>query len=135
MALQIERLDHLVMTCADVEATAAFYVRVLGMTRETFGGGRIALRYGGLKDGQKINLHPTQGNDIGLLARVAMPGTEDLCFVTEDSPDTVIAHLQSEGVAVLEGPVTRTGALGPIQSVYFRDPDGNLVEVSSYADR
>ena len=96
--------------------------------KEVYGPGRVALRVGN----QKINLHPERGNDIGLLARIAAPGTEDLCFITNETPEAVIAHLSKEGVTGVEGPVSRTGALGPIMSVYFRDPDGNLIEVSSY---
>lgn len=128
--LTIDRLDHFVMTCADVVETSAFYQRVLGMTEERFGpdGGRVALRFGN----QKINLHPARFNDIDQLARVAMPGTEDVCFITDAAPEAVVAHLKSENVTITAGPVQRTGALGPMISVYFRDPDGNLVEVSSY---
>ncbi|MDW3207269.1 MAG: VOC family protein [Alphaproteobacteria bacterium] len=130
--ITVKRLDHFVMTVRDVEATCRFYERVLGMTWETFGPSnqRVALKFGD----QKINLHPETGNDIGYLARVAQPGTEDLCFITEDAPEDVIAHLKACGVTPLDPePVARTGALGPIRSVYFRDPDGNLIEVSSYS--
>lgn len=132
MGVSIMGLDHLVMTVRDVEATCRFYEKVLGMTRQSFGPGdrRVALKFGN----QKINIHPETGNDIGYLARIAQPGTEDLCFVTEDAPEEVIAHLKACGVAPLDPePVARTGALGSIRSVYFRDPDGNLIEVSSYS--
>jgi catechol 2,3-dioxygenase-like lactoylglutathione lyase family enzyme len=128
----VKRLDHLVMTVRDVEATCRFYVTVLGMKRETFGpdNRRVSLKFGD----QKINLHPEMGNDIGYLSRIAQPGTEDLCFVTDDDPADVIAHLQACGITPLDPePVMRTGALGPIRSVYFRDPDGNLIEISSYS--
>lgn len=131
MTIKISHLDHFVMTVKDIDATADFYERTLGMVREQFGpnGSRTALSFGL----QKINLHPETGNNIGYLARIAQPGTEDLCFVTETPLDEVIAHLKACGVAPLDpAPVPRTGAQGPIRSVYFRDPDGNLVEVSSY---
>lgn len=132
MTLRIDRLDHLVMTVRDIEATCRFYEKVLGMTRETFGpkGTRVALVFGD----QKINLHPESGNDIGYLARIAQSGTEDLCFITQEEPDVVLAHLRACGVTPLDPePVARTGAKGPIRSVYFRDPDGNLIELSSYS--
>lgn len=125
--MHIERLDHFVLTVRDVEATLAFYQRVLGMAPVTFGGGRKALAFGQ----SKINLHPANAPVVPH-ARHPVPGSADLCFVTGESPEAVIDHLRQCDVKVEAGPVPRTGALGPITSVYFRDPDGNLVEVSSY---
>lgn len=124
--ITIDRLDHLVLTVADIDATCAFYARVLGMTIETFGEGRKALRFGN----QKINLHQA-GREFEPKARQPMPGSADLCFIASTRLEQVVARLQAEGVVIEEGPVKRTGATGPIRSVYFRDPDGNLIEVSN----
>lgn len=129
MSFSIERLDHLVLTVADIDASCAFYSRVLGMRVVDFAGGRKALAFGV----QKINLHQT-GREFEPKARQPMPGSADLCLITTAALEDVIAHLQREGVTVIEGPVPRTGATGPILSVYFRDPDGNLLEVSRYSD-
>lgn len=125
--MHIDRLDHLVLTVKDVAATCGFYARVLGMEVITFGEGRKALAFGR----QKINLHQ-QGKEIEPKASVALPGTADLCLITTETPQAVLAHLRACGVPVLDGPVPRTGATGKITSVYFRDPDENLIEVSSY---
>ncbi len=123
----IDRLDHMVLTVADIEATCAFYGRVLGMEKVVFAGGRTALAFGQ----QKINLHPA-GNEYTPRAAHPVPGSGDLCLITETPIAQVIAHLEACGVAVEEGPVPKTGATGPITSVYFRDPDGNLIEVANY---
>jgi catechol 2,3-dioxygenase-like lactoylglutathione lyase family enzyme len=123
--MTIAALDHWVLTAADVGATAAFYERVLGMKVVTFGAGRTALEFGR----QKINLHQA-GREFPPHAKTPQPGALDFCLLTEEPITKVIAHLQSCGVPVEEGPVQRTGATGPILSVYFRDPDGNLVEVA-----
>lgn len=125
--MQLARLDHLVLTVADIEATCVFYERVLGMQRVVFGAGRVALQFGS----QKLNLHQA-GQEFEPKARQPTPGSADLCFVAESSMDDVIRHLSAEGIAIEVGPVGRTGALGPIQSVYLRDPDGNLLEVAFY---
>jgi len=125
--VQIERLDHFVLTVRDVDATVSFYQTVLGMAPVTFGSGRRALAFGQ----SKINLHPANA-PLAPHASYPVPGSADLCFVTTESPKSVIDHLCKCGISIEEGPVPRTGALGPITSVYFRDPDGNLVEVSSY---
>jgi catechol 2,3-dioxygenase-like lactoylglutathione lyase family enzyme len=125
--MQVDRLDHIVLTVADVAATCAFYERVLGMQAVTFGGGRKALSF----SNQKINLHQA-GREFEPKAAVPTPGSADLCLVSKVPLDQVIAHLQSCGVPILEGPVQRTGAMGPITSVYFRDPDDNLIEVCNY---
>lgn len=121
------RLDHLVLTVSDVEATARFYESVLGMQRVVFGEGRVALRFGD----QKINLHQ-HGQEFEPHAMHPVPGSADLCFIVNVSLDDAMAHIQRMGVEIIEGPVERTGATGPIMSCYFRDPDGNLIEISSY---
>jgi catechol 2,3-dioxygenase-like lactoylglutathione lyase family enzyme len=133
MRFAVDRLDHLVITCRDVEISAGWYQRVLGMEREEFGTGerRTALKFGG----QKMNLRPqTATQDAWFSAVAALPGTQDLCFVVTVPPEEVVAHLQGIGVAVELGPVAKQGALGPIRSVYCRDPDGNLIEIASYGD-
>ncbi len=128
MRFTVDRLDHLVLTCRDLDATAAWYQRVLGMEREVFGREqRTALKFGG----QKINLHQ-QGREFSPRAAEALPGSADICFITAVSPADVVSHLLANAVVVEEGPVARIGALGPMMSVYCRDPDGNLVEIASY---
>ena len=130
MRFAVDRLDHLVMTCADLETMASWYQRVLGMERESFGTpARTALRFGG----QKINLHQFRAEFEPHAARPG-PGTQDLCFVTAVPARDIVSHLLGCGVAVEAGPVSRTGALGPMSSVYCRDPDGNLIEISTYLD-
>jgi len=126
--MKIERLDHLVLTVADITKTCEFYEKVLGMETVTFGAGRKALSFGQ----QKINLHRA-GQEFEPKAARPTPGSGDLCFITSTPVAAVILHLKKAGVAIVEGPVPRTGATGPIQSVYFRDPDGNLIEASNYA--
>ena len=123
----LDRLDHLVLTVRDMEASCAFYQQVLGMRRETFGAGRVALHVGA----QKINLHP-HPSPIDPKAPAPAPGTADLCFVAETPLTQVIAHLEARGVKIEVGPVATAGAQGAMTSVYFRDPDGNLIEVSNY---
>ena len=130
MRFTIDRIDHIVLNVADVEIAAAWYQRVLGMEREDFGPhSRTALKFGG----QKINLRPAD-QDVHSWPTGAthLAGAGDLCFITAAPPDEVVGHLHDFGVAIVQGPVERSGALGPIQSVYCRDPDGNLVEISSY---
>ncbi len=127
--MRIDRLDHLVLTVADLRATIDFYVTVLGMREVTFEEGRKALAFGH----SKINLHEA-GHEFEPKARHVVPGSADLCFVAEDPLDDVIATLRAHGVPILEGPGDRTGATGVIRSVYVRDPDGNLVEISNYVD-
>ena len=124
--MKIDSLDHLVLTVKDLQRTADFYVRVLGMELIRFGSGRTALAFGA----QKINLH-LYGNEFEPKAQVPMPGSADLCFLTSIPIEDVLSHLALCDVEVLEGPVMRTGATGPIRSVYFRDPDLNLIEVSN----
>lgn len=123
----IGSLDHLVLTVADIERTVAFYCGVLGMERVSFGGGRVALAFGA----QKINLHQ-QGREFEPKAQAPTPGSADLCFVAAQPLAQVMATLAAAGIAIEEGPVARTGAVGPITSIYVRDPDGNLIEISRY---
>ena len=125
--MRVVSLDHLVLTVRSVEATCAFYATVLGMDVVTFRAGRKALAFGS----QKINLHEL-GKEFEPKAGQPTPGSSDLCFITDTLLSEVIKHLNALGVAILEGPVARTGAVGPIQSVYFRDPDANLIEISVY---
>lgn len=125
--MDIARLDHLVLTVADVERTVDFYVEVLGMTAQTFRGNRIALTFGA----QKINVHKF-GHEFEPKAAQPTPGSADLCFIVNDDIETVQRSLRRSGVPLVEGPVIRTGAQGPITSIYLRDPDGNLIELSTY---
>ena len=127
--MQVNRIDHLVLTVADIERTVDFYGRVLGMRRIDFAGGRVALSCGT----QKINLHQL-GNEFEPKAERVQPGSADLCLIIDTPIDAAIDHIRHQGVEIIEGPVTRSGAGGPIVSAYLRDPDGNLLEVSNYAD-
>ena len=128
MPFTIDRVDHVVLNCSDVQNIAAWYERVLGMRREEFGPERrVALKFGN----QKINLRPTGAANWPTGTQDA-PGSLDICFITTDAPDSVLAHLRDCGVTVTEGPVQRTGARGVMTSVYCRDPDGNLVEIARY---
>ena len=124
----IDRLDHLVLTTRDQAACIDFYTRVLGMRLETFGAGRHAFRFGA----QKINLHE-HGKEFLPKAALPTPGSLDLCFIAAVPLDAFIARLACLGVAIEEGPVARTGANWPIRSIYLRDPDHNLIEVSERA--
>ncbi len=124
--MNISHLDHLVLTVADIETTVDFYTRVLGMQAVTFGEGRKALGFGN----QKINLHQA-GREFEPKAERPTPGSADLCFIVATPLDRVITHLETQGVSIIEGPVQRTGATGPIRSVYLRDPDQNLIELSN----
>ena len=127
MAIVIDRIDHIVLTVFDIDRTIDFYSRVLGMEPVTFAGGRRALSFGR----QKLNLHQA-GREFEPKALRPGPGAIDLCFIAATPLEQVIASLKDANVAIIQGPVAKTGALGPMQSVYFRDPDGNLVEVSNY---
>jgi len=124
----IGSIDHVVLTTRDLDRCLDFYTRVLGMTVEHYGKGRIALRFGD----HKFNVHPP-GFDAGIKARVPTPGSLDLCFLADRPLDGVIAHLVAQKVEIEEGPVNRTGARFTIRSVYIRDPDGNLIEISEKA--
>lgn len=125
--MKINRLDHFVLTVKDINVTCDFYTTVLGMEVQTFGEGRKALKFGY----QKINLHQS-GKEFEPKANIPTPGSADLCFITDTPLEEVILFLKARNVPILEGPVARTGALGKIKSVYFRDPDLNLIEVSNY---
>ena len=129
----IDRIDHIVMNCRDVETTAAWYERALGFSREIYRspagtGDRIALKFGS----HKFNLRPT-GTSAWVTAKVDAPGSLDLCFITEGSLKPFIARWEKAGIPVTMGPGPRAGALGPMTSVYCEDPDGNLIEVATYA--
>ncbi|NOY37415.1 MAG: VOC family protein [Chlorobi bacterium] len=126
--MKIINIDHIVLTVENIEATVQFYESVLGMVVETFGEGRVALKFGN----QKINLHK-QGQEFEPKANKPIPGSEDLCFISETKLEIAMEHVKNMGINILEGPVTRTGAKGLIISFYFRDPDGNLIEVANYA--
>ena len=121
----IDHLDHLVLTCVDAEAAKYFYTQVMRMELETFGAGRVAFRFGE----QKINLH-VRGSEFEPKAHLPVPGALDLCFIATVPLDEVMAHLHKVGWPIIEGPVERTGATQKIRSVYVRDPDLNLIEIS-----
>ena len=127
MSFTLDGLDHLVLTVRDIEASCAFYEKVLGMKRETFGEGRTALKFGC----QKLNLHPHPTPHQPLVADIPAPGTADLCFLTATPLDRVEAHLKSCGAQIELGPLRRSGAQGPILSLYLRDPDRNLIEIAT----
>ena len=132
MSFSIDSLDHLVLNVTDVEASAAWYARMLGMQRTEFtsrSGTRVAMTYGN----QKINLRPATADTVAwFTGRAPVPGSADLCFVTTASPPQVKAHWLAQGVDIEAGPVEREGARGKMTSVYCRDPDGNLIEVAAY---
>jgi catechol 2,3-dioxygenase-like lactoylglutathione lyase family enzyme len=123
----IDHIDHIVLTTADEAACVDFYVKLLGMRLETFGANRKAFVFGN----QKINLH-VKGREFEPKAHLPVPGSLDLCFIASIPLQQVIARLREHGAAIVEGPVRRTGANGPIESVYLRDPDLNLVEIAEY---
>ncbi len=127
--MQVDRIDHLVLTVKDINRTVEFYQKNLGMKKIVFGDGRTALLFGN----QKINLHQL-GREFEPKAEHVTAGSADLCFIISTSIDEAIGELRHNKVNIIEGPVTRTGAMGKIISVYFRDPDGNLVEVSNYQE-
>jgi catechol 2,3-dioxygenase-like lactoylglutathione lyase family enzyme len=124
--MEINRFDHLVLTVRDIEKTTSFYVSVMGMKKEMFATGRVALKCGD----QKINLHEL-GKEFEPKAHKPTPGSADLCFITQTPLKDAMAHVERCGVEIIEGPVERTGANGLIRSFYFRDPDDNLIEVAN----
>ena len=124
--MELSKLDHIVLTVSNIEKTISFYVSVMGMKKEVFGQGRVALKYGD----QKINLHEF-GNEFEPKANKPTPGSADLCFITKTPLNEAMSHVTSCGVEIIEGPVERTGAKGSILSFYFRDPDNNLIEVAN----
>ena len=122
MRFTVDRIDHISLTCGDIETSASWFQRVLGMEREEFGvDGRTALKFGG----QKLNLY-TADEDLTLTGASAGPGTATICFVAAVGTEDIVTHLNGCGVMVEKGPVSHLGALGPMSSVYCRDPDGNL---------
>ena len=124
--MNITNIDHIVLTVKNIKKTVRFYESVLGMVGESFGQGRMALKFGG----QKINLHE-HGKEFEPKADKPTPGSLDLCFLTNAKLEVVMKHVKSKGVKIIKGPVARTGATGPIMSFYFRDPDKNLIEVAN----
>ena len=125
--VRVASLDHLVLTVQDIPRAIKFYVEVLGMQEVTFGDNRKALTYGQ----QKINLHKF-GEEFEPKAFAPLPGSADLCFVIDGALEEFIGHLNDKNIEILQGPLARTGALGVINSVYIRDPDQNLIELSTY---
>jgi catechol 2,3-dioxygenase-like lactoylglutathione lyase family enzyme len=123
-------IDHIVLTVRSIEDTSAFYSSALGVEAVEFGDGRRAVQVGR----QKINLHEA-GHEFEPKATRPTPGSGDVCFVTDDPLEEVIARLERVGIPIEEGPVARTGAVGPLRSVYVRDPDGNLVEIANQVER
>lgn len=128
--MKIARVDHFVLTVASIDATCAFYERVLGLEPIAFAGGRRALAFGA----NKINLHQA-GAEFEPKAQTPVPGSGDFCLISEEPLEDVMRHLDQEGIPIEVGPVPKSGATGPITSVYIRDPDGNLVEISVYSHR
>jgi len=124
--MRLDQIDHLVLTVRDLGETIAFYTRVLGMEEVTFGENRKALAFGT----QKINLHEA-GREFEPKALHPKPGSADLCFLTAEPLESVVKHMENCGVDILEGRIERTGAQGPIESIYLRDPDGNLIEIAN----
>ncbi len=124
--MKLSHIDHIVLTVQDIEASVQFYTSVLGMVSEVYADSRIALKFGQ----QKINLHQYQ-NEFEPKAKRPTPGAADLCLITETDIDSAIRTITQQGVTIIEGPVKRTGATGDILSIYFRDPDGNLIEISN----
>ena len=127
--MTLEKLDHLVLPVSNIDAIATFYTTYLGMEKRIFGDDRVALHFGD----QKINLHPA-GWDYEPKARVSIAGSADLCFIVSESVESLQTKLVQLGVEIIEGPVVRTGATGPLRSIYIRDPDGNLIELSNRAE-
>jgi catechol 2,3-dioxygenase-like lactoylglutathione lyase family enzyme len=125
----IASLDHLVLTTARLDDCIWFYTEVLGMKVETFGTGRIALKFGH----QKINIHQS-GKEFEPRARIPTPGALDLCFIADGPLDEVIRHLEQHQIKIELGPVPRIGAEFPLRSIYIRDPDLNLIEISERAE-
>ena len=124
--MRLQRIDHVVLTVADIGRSVAFYERVLGMRHEPFGEGRHALVFGD----EKLNLHQA-GKEFSPHAKTPAPGAIDICFTTTDPLDEVIAHLRTAGVAIELGPVAKVGARSALRSIYLRDPDGNLIEIAN----
>ncbi|GAB4224644.1 MAG: VOC family protein [Kiloniellaceae bacterium] len=128
LSVELDRLDHFALTVRDVEETCAFYEKALGMARQTFGEGRVALRFGR----HRININPNP-NDLSRKPAVPIPGSAEFCIVVRTPLEKIIAHLRGCGVDLEHGPAEAQGAEGPLRSIWFRDPDGNLVEVAADA--
>lgn len=128
--IKINRLDHLVLTVKDINKTVDFYTQILGMEKEIFKGTRVALKFGN----QKINLHQL-GNEFEPKAFNIKDGSADLCFIIDTPLSEAKNHIESLGIKIIEGIVSRTGALGEIESIYLRDPDKNLIELSNYKSK
>ena len=124
--MKLDKLDHLVLPVSDIDRLAEFYTKHLGMQKRTFGNGRVALHFGD----QKINLHPA-GWNYEPKAAVSIAGSADLCFIAEEPVEAIRLVLEESGIDIIEGPLIRTGATGDLCSIYFRDPDGNLIELSN----
>jgi catechol 2,3-dioxygenase-like lactoylglutathione lyase family enzyme len=125
--MKIKNIDHIVLTVSDIDTTVEFYQNVLGMELVSFAQGRTALTFGS----QKINLHQ-HGKEFEPRAQSPLPGSVDLCFITETPLEEAMSQARDKGVSIIEGPADKTGALGRIKSFYFRDPDMNLIEVANY---
>ena len=128
--MKLEKLDHLVLPVSDIDRIAEFYTKHLGMHKRTFGNGRVALHFGD----QKINLHPA-GWDYEPKATVSIAGSGDLCFIVSEPVEKLRLALEQSGIDIIAGPIARTGAIGGLCSIYFRDPDGNLIELSNRIPR
>lgn len=134
MSVKVNALDHLVINVSDVARSAEWYSEILGMEVKVFDPGegkppRTTLVFGN----QKINVRPRDADKVEwFTADHVMPGSDDVCFLTSSTPDEVVAHLEAHGVKIEEGPVAKQGARGTLRSVYCRDPDGSLIEISSY---
>lgn len=124
--MEVTKLDHIVLTVKDIQTTVSFYTSVLGMKLERFGRDRVGLTYAT----GRINLHEF-GNELEPKAGKPTPGSSDLCFIVSMPLNEVRTHVESVGVTIIKGPVVRTGSNGPIESLYFRDPDQNLIEVAN----
>ena len=124
--MTLEKLDHFVLPVSDIDVIATFYTTYLGMEKRIFGEGRVALHFGD----QKINLHPA-GWDYEPKARISIAGSADLCFIVSERVESLQTKFVHWGVEIVEGPVVRTGATGHLRSIYIRDPDGNLIELSN----
>ncbi|GAJ25641.1 biphenyl-2,3-diol 1,2-dioxygenase III-related protein [Liquorilactobacillus sucicola DSM 21376 = JCM 15457] len=125
--MDIKRLDHFVITVQDIERSCRFYHQILGMQIITFDNGRKALRFADMK----INLHQVE-HEFEPKAAIATPGTADICFIVKTHISDVLTELRTKNIPIEQGPVPKNGALGPIESIYFRDPDKNLIELANY---
>ncbi len=130
MQIKVDRIDHIVLTVKNIETTLEFYNSILGMKKETFNGGRKALRFGR----QKLNLHE-HGKEFDPTAKIPQPGSTDICFISPTPLAEVVEFLKSKNIKIEQGPIGRIGAMGKMISVYIRDPDMNLIEISNYEEK